>query len=147
MENVLQVVGAVRNIRNSKNIPNNKQLDLYMKVANQESYSSFMAILHKLANLNEIQFVEENLEGAISFIVGSDEFFIPMEGNIDVAAERERLTKELEYTKGFLNSVDKKLSNERFVSGAPEAVIAGERKKKADAEARISAIEQSLAAL
>ncbi|MFD3000840.1 valine--tRNA ligase [Pontibacter toksunensis] len=147
MENVLHVVGSIRNIRNSKNIPNNKQLDLHIKVANQESYSAFMAILHKLANLNEIHFVEEPLEGAISFIVGSDEFFIPMEGNIDVAAERERLTKELEYTKGFLNSVDKKLSNERFVSGAPEAVIAGERKKKADAEARISAIEQSLAAL
>jgi valyl-tRNA synthetase len=147
MENVLHVIGAVRNVRNSKNIPNNKQLDLYMKVANQESYSAFMPILHKLGNLNEMQFVEENLEGAISFIVGSDEFFIPMEGNIDVTAERERLAKELEYTKGFLASVDKKLSNERFVNGAPEAVIIGERKKKADAEARITAIEQSLATL
>ncbi|GAA4440257.1 valine--tRNA ligase [Pontibacter saemangeumensis] len=148
MEHVLHVVGAVRNTRNSKNIPNNKQLDLYMKVANQESYISFMPILHKLGNLNEVRFVEENLEsGVISFVVGSDEFFIPMEGNIDVAAERERLTKELEYTKGFLASVDKKLSNERFVSGAPEAVISAERKKKADAEARISAIEQSLAGL
>ncbi|MCJ8167603.1 valine--tRNA ligase [Pontibacter sp. E15-1] len=147
MEQVLQVVGAVRNIRNSKNIPNNKQLDLYIKVAHHEQYEPFMAIMRKLANLNEIQFVEENLDGAISFIVAGDEFFIPMEGNIDVEAERERLTKELEYTKGFLNSVDKKLSNERFVSGAPEAVISGERKKKADAEAKITAIEQSLAAL
>ncbi|WP_161890497.1 valine--tRNA ligase [Pontibacter russatus] len=148
MEHVLQVVGAVRNIRNSKNIPNNKPLDLYMKVASQENYMAFLPILRKLANLHEVQFVEENLEGgAISFIVGSDEFFIPMEGSIDVAAERERLTKELEYTRGFLASVDKKLSNERFVNGAPEAVITAERKKKADAEARISAIEQTLAAL
>ncbi len=147
MDNVLHVVGAIRNIRNAKNISNNKQLDLYMKVANQEGYGAFIAILRKLANLDKIEFVEENLDGAISFIVGSDEFFIPMEGNIDVAAERERLTKELEYTKGFMLSVDKKLSNERFVNGAPEAVIAAERKKKADAEARIAAIEQSLATL
>ncbi|MHA6248892.1 valine--tRNA ligase [Pontibacter sp. CAU 1760] len=147
MDNVLQVVGAVRNIRNSKNIPNNKQLDLYMKVADKSAYDNFEAILRKLANLNEVQFVEEGMDGAISFIVGGDEFFIPMEGNIDVAAERERLSKELEYTKGFLASVDKKLSNERFVSGAPEAVINAERKKKADAEAKISALEQNLAAL
>jgi len=148
MESVLQVVGAIRNIRNGKNIPNNKQLDLFIKVMmGQDQYTPFMGIMRKLANLNEIRFVEENIEGAISFIVAGDEFFIPMEGNIDVAAERERLLKELEYTKGFLLSVDKKLSNERFVSGAPEAVIANERKKKADAEAKINAIEQSLASL
>ncbi|OKL39421.1 valine--tRNA ligase [Pontibacter flavimaris] len=147
MENVLNVIGSVRNIRNSKNIANTKQLDLYIKVMNSDNYEPFYSILSKLANLGEIKFVQENVEGAISFIVAGDEFFIPMEGNIDVEAERERLTKELEYTKGFLTSVDKKLSNERFVSGAPEAVIANERKKKADAEAKIHAIEQSLAAL
>ena len=147
MENVLNVVGSVRNIRNSKNIANSKQLDLYIKVMNQDNYEPFHSILSKLANLGEIRFVQENVEGAISFIVAGDEFFIPMEGNIDVEAERERLQKELEYTKGFLASVDKKLSNERFVSGAPEAVIANERKKKADAEAKIHAIEQSLASL
>ncbi|TPE42612.1 valine--tRNA ligase [Pontibacter mangrovi] len=147
MEVVLNVVGSVRNIRNSKNIPNNKQLDLYIKVMKHDHYQPFLGVMRKLANLNEVQFVKESIDGAISFIVAGDEFFIPMEGNIDVAAERERLTKELEYTKGFLASVDKKLSNERFVSGAPEAVIANERKKKADAEAKIHAIEQSLAAL
>ncbi|MCX2738886.1 valine--tRNA ligase [Pontibacter anaerobius] len=147
MENVLNVVGSIRNVRNSKNIPNSKQLDLYIKVMKQESYEPFLGIIRKLANLNELQFVEESIDGAISFIVAGDEFFIPMEGNIDVEAERERLQKELEYTKGFLISVDKKLSNERFVSGAPEAVIANERKKKADAEAKINAIEQSLASL
>ncbi len=70
-----------------------------------------------------------------------------MEGNVDVAVERERLQKELEYTKGFLLSVDKKLSNERFVNGAPEAVLEKERQKKADAEAKIQALEQSLAAV
>lgn len=115
MESVLNVIGAIRNIRNSKNIPNSKQLDLFIKAISHDQYEPFLGIIRKLANLNEVQYVEENLEGAISFIVAGDEFFIPMEGNIDVAAERERLTKELEYTKGFLLAVDKKLSNERFV--------------------------------
>lgn len=147
MDNVLQVVGSIRNIRNSKNIANSKQLELYIKVMGQNEYEPFLGIISKLANLSEVQFTTESVDGAVSFIAAGDEFFIPMEGNIDVEAERERLTKELEYTKGFLASVDKKLSNERFVSGAPEAVIANERKKRADAEAKIHAIEQSLAAL
>lgn len=147
MERVLNIVGAIRNVRNSKNIPNSKQLDLSIKNLSGTDYEPFLGIIRKLAGINEVSFVSDNLEGAISFVEAGDEFFIPMEGNIDVAAERERLTKELEYTKGFLASVDKKLSNERFVSGAPEAVIAAERKKKADAEAKINAIEQSLAVL
>jgi valyl-tRNA synthetase len=147
MESVLKVVAAIRNIRNSKNIPHTKALDLSIKVMSQDGYEDFISIIRKLANINEITLVQENLEGAISFVEAGDEFFIPMEGNIDVAAERERLQKELEYTKGFLASVVKKLSNERFVSGAPEAVIANERKKQADAEAKIHAIEQSLASL
>ncbi|GAB3203633.1 valyl-tRNA synthetase [Pontibacter aydingkolensis] len=147
MESVINIVGSVRNIRNSKNIPNTKPLELFIKVMSHDQYEPYFGVMRKLANLSEVQYVEENIEGAVSFIVSGDEFFIPMEGNIDVEAERERLTKELEYTKGFLISVDKKLSNERFVSGAPESVIANERKKKADAEAKINAIEQSLASL
>ncbi|AKD03517.1 valine--tRNA ligase [Pontibacter korlensis] len=147
MENVLSIVGGIRNVRNSKNIPNSKQLELSIKNLSGTNYEPFLGIVRKLAGVSEVSFVQENLEGAISFVEAGDEFFIPMEGNIDVDAERERLTKELEYTKGFLASVDKKLSNERFVNGAPEAVIASERKKKADAEAKINAIEQSLAAL
>ncbi|RAU82392.1 valine--tRNA ligase [Pontibacter arcticus] len=147
MEAVLNIVGAIRNIRNSKNIPQTKQLDLSIKIVSDNKYDAFLSIITKLANVKEISFVQDSLDGAISFVEAGDEFFIPMEGNIDVAAERERLTKELEYTKGFLISVAKKLSNERFVSGAPEAVITNERKKQADAEAKIKAIEQSLATL
>ncbi|WP_347158236.1 valine--tRNA ligase [Pontibacter chitinilyticus] len=147
MERMLNVVGAIRNIRNSKNIPNSKQLDLAIKAANEANYQPFLVIIAKLASVANITFVTENLEGAISFVEAGDEFFIPLEGNIDLKAERERLQKELEYTKGFLVSVQKKLSNERFVSGAPEAVISNERKKQADAEAKIYAIEQSLASL
>ncbi|MBF9252511.1 valine--tRNA ligase [Pontibacter sp. 172403-2] len=147
MERVLNVVGAIRNIRNAKNIPSNKPLDLAVKVVSGTVYEPFLSIIAKLANVGDISFVAETQDGAISFVEGGDEFFIPMEGNIDMAAERERLTKELEYTKGFLVSVQKKLSNERFVNGAPAAVIAGERKKQSDAEAKIFAIEQSLASL
>ncbi|TXK52064.1 valine--tRNA ligase [Pontibacter qinzhouensis] len=147
MEVVLKVVAAIRNVRNSKNIPNNKQLALSVKVMGQHDYEPFLPIISKLGNMSEISFVQENLEGAISFVEAGDEFFIPMDGNIDVEAERERLVKELEYTQGFLNSVAKKLSNERFVNGAPEAVISNERKKQADAEAKIKALEQSLASL
>ncbi|MFT2009073.1 valine--tRNA ligase [Pontibacter sp. 13R65] len=147
MEVVLKVVAAIRNVRNSKNIPNNKQLELAVKVMGQLDYEPFLPIISKLGNLSGISFVQENQEGAISFVEAGDEFFIPMDGNIDVEAERDRLQKELEYTKGFLNSVAKKLSNERFVNGAPEAVISNERKKQADAEAKIKALEQSLASL
>ncbi|QCR20951.1 valine--tRNA ligase [Pontibacter sp. SGAir0037] len=147
MESVLNIVGAIRNIRNSKNIPNNKALHLSIKVMSGADYEQFLPVIRKLANIEEVSLVQESLEGTISFVEAGDEFFIPMEGNIDVAAERERLQKELEYTRGFLTSVQKKLSNERFVSGAPEAVIANERKKQADAEAKIHAIEQSLASL
>ena len=147
MESILSIVGAIRNIRNSKNIAHTKALELSIKVMSGGDYEQFMGIIRKLANITEISFVQENIEGAISFVEAGDEFFIPMEGNIDVAAERDRLQKELEYTKGFLKSVVSKLSNERFVKGAPESVISNERKKQADAEAKINAIEQSLASL
>jgi valyl-tRNA synthetase len=147
MDRVLSIVGAIRNVRNSKNIPTNKAFDLSVKVMTGTDYAQFLGIIRKLANIGEVNFVTENLDGAISFVEAGDEFFIPMEGSIDVEAERERLQKELEYTKGFLASVSKKLSNERFVSGAPEAVISNERKKQADAEAKIHALEQSLASL
>ncbi|RDC66503.1 valine--tRNA ligase [Adhaeribacter pallidiroseus] len=147
MDKAMEVVAGIRNVRNSKNIPNTKALELSVKTADASLINAFQPIIQKLANISEISFVETGLDNAISFVQGASEFFIPMEGNVDVAVERERLQKELEYTKGFLTSVDKKLSNERFVSGAPEAVLEKERQKKADAEAKIQALEQSLAAL
>jgi valyl-tRNA synthetase len=82
-----------------------------------------------------------------SFLVRSTEFFIPLEGKVDVEKERESLLKDLDYQKGFLVSVDKKLSNEKFVAGAKAEVVEAERKKKADAEAKIKALEESLARL
>jgi valyl-tRNA synthetase len=148
MEYVLNVVGQIRNLRNSKNLSPAKKLALHVRlVEGKNAIAGYEVLVSKLANLSEIQETELPLDSALSFVVDSSEFFIPMEGTIDAAAERERILKELDYTKGFLASVDKKLSNERFVAGAPDAVINAERKKQADAEAKIAALEQSLSAL
>ena len=147
MEAAMGVVGSIRNLRNTKSIPQTRQLRLLAKTKNQDLLSRYRPLIVKLANLSELDFVAEGLEQALTFVYAGDEFFVPMEGAIDPEAERERIEKELAYVKGFLASVVKKLSNERFVSGAPEAVIANERKKKADSEAKIKALEGSLAAI
>ncbi|BDD08972.1 valine--tRNA ligase [Fulvitalea axinellae] len=145
-ESAFEVVTQIRNIRSSKGISPKEALKLAIK-SGPERFRAFEAILSKLANLSEISYVEEKVDGAMTFVVKSDEFFVPMEGKVDVEKEREELTKELEYTRGFLNSVNKKLSNKRFVDNAPAQVVEGEKKKQADAEAKIKALEESLANL
>ena len=107
----------------------------------------FEAIIIKLAGLETIESVAEKDPTASAFMVGTAEFAVPVAGNIDVEEEIKKLEADLEYTRGFLASVDKKLSNERFVANAPEAVVANERKKKADAESKIATMEQALQAL
>ena len=91
--------------------------------------------------------MDKKVEGALSFRVKSNEYYIPLAGAVNIEEEIATLTQELEYTKGFLNSVMKKLSNERFVNNAPEQVIANERKKQSDAEAKIKTIEEQLSAI
>jgi valyl-tRNA synthetase len=100
-----------------------------------------------MANLSALEMVSEEVKDAASFRVKSTNFYVPMEGLIDVEEERKKLEEELKYTKGFLNSVMKKLSNERFVNNAPEAVIAKEKAKQADAEAKIKVLEERIAGL
>ena len=115
---------------------------------NVEGVSSKMdAIIKKLGNISEIATVTETVDGALSFRVKSNEYFVPLGGAIDVEAEIKKLTEELDYTRGFLQSVQKKLSNERFVNNAPPQVVELERKKAADAEAKIETLEKSLASL
>jgi valyl-tRNA synthetase len=104
-------------------------------------------VVAKLTNISSLEYVLDKVNGALSYRVKSNEYFIPITGNVDVEAEIAKLTEELNYTKGFLKSVQGKLSNEKFVAGAPEQVIANERKKEADALAKIATIEQSLAGL
>ncbi|SHG99506.1 valine--tRNA ligase [Flagellimonas flava] len=141
-----EVISGVRTIRKEKNIPQKEVLEL--SVLNSEGVSSQMdAIITKLANVSQLQSVKSSLEGALSFRVKSNEYFIPISGAIDIEAEIKKITEELNYTKGFLQSVQKKLSNERFVNNAPEKVVAIEKKKAADAEAKIETLEKSLASL
>ncbi|MEP2347578.1 MAG: class I tRNA ligase family protein, partial [Algoriphagus sp.] len=143
---VFEVVSQVRNLRASKGMSPKESLDLTINAKNEELYGRFSAVLNKLANLSSLNFGEK-VENAISFVVKSDECFIPMGDSINVEEEKENIQKEIDYTKGFLNSVLKKLSNERFVAGAPAQVIETERKKQADAEGKIKALEESLAKL
>jgi len=105
------------------------------------------AIICKLGNIEKVEYTEEKVDGAFGFRVRSHEYFIPLEGNVDIGTEIEKLQKELDYTKGFLKSVNGKLSNERFVSGAPEQVVANEKKKQADALQKIEVLENQIASL
>jgi valyl-tRNA synthetase len=141
----LEVISNIRNIRNTKQIAKNQELQLVIKTGDQKKYSGFNPVIKKLGIVNEISFSNEKPEGAAGFLIKTDEFFIPLKGELDPEKERERILKELEHAKGFLQSVEKKLSNEKFVSSAPSNVVDLEKKKKADAEAKIKALEESLA--
>ncbi len=143
-ENIKQVITEVRNTRNSKQISPKESLDLLIKQNSLVQYEAFLPILSKLGNLGHITFVEDKVVGAANFMVSTDEFFIPLSNNIDAEAERLRLQKDKDYLIGFLQAVDKKLSNEKFVNNAKPEVIENERKKKADAEAKLKIIEDNL---
>jgi valyl-tRNA synthetase len=140
------VISGIRTIRKDKNIPFKDVIELRV-VNNEKASSYFDSVIMKLGNIVDLMYVTEKVDGALSYRVKSNEYFIPITGNIDVEAEIAKLTEELNYTKGFLKSVQGKLSNEKFVAGAPEQVIANERKKEADALAKIATIEQSIAGL
>ena len=138
-----EVISAVRNVRKQKNLPNKDALTL--KVIVDENYpAEYEAVITKMANLTSVERVEEKDATAAAFIVKTTQYFVPLGGLIDVEAERKKMSEELTYLEGFLASVMKKLSNERFVSSAPEKVVANERAKKADAEAKIAAIKERL---
>ncbi len=145
-ENTIEVISGIRTIRKDKNIPFKDTIEL--KIVNNDNASTYFdAVVTKLGNITALEYVSDKVEGALSFRVKSNEYFIPITGNIDVEAEIAKLTAELVYTQGFLKSVQNKLANEKFVAGAPEKVLANERQKEADALAKITTIEQSLAGL
>ena len=145
-ENTIEVISGIRTIRKDKNIPFKDTIEL--KIVNNDNASTYFdAVVTKLGNITALEYVSDKVEGALSFRVKSNEYFIPITGNIDVAAEIEKLTAELVYTQGFLKSVQNKLANEKFVAGAPEKVLANEKQKEADALAKIETIELSLAGL
>jgi valyl-tRNA synthetase len=140
------VISGIRSIRKDKNIPFKDTIEL--KVVNNEKASTYFdSVIVKLGNLSNLEYVSEKVDGALSYRVKSNEYFIPITGSIDVEAEIAKLTEELIYTQGFLRSVQVKLSNEKFVNNAKPEIIANERKKEADALAKIATIEQSIAGL
>ena len=141
-----EVISAVRNIRNQKNLPQKEQLTL--RVIVDENYpAEYAPVITKMANLKAIEPTTEKDAAAAAFLVKTTQYFVPLEGMIDTEAEKEKLADDLVYYEGFLKSVMAKLSNERFVQNAPEKVVANERAKQADAEAKIAAIKEQLAAL
>ena len=145
MEQVKQIVAGVRAIRNDKNLAPKKQLEL--QAIGENHYAAYEAIINKMGNLKTFSVAAEKTADASAFMVGTDEFAVPVGDLIDIDAEIEKQEKELQHLEGFLAGVQKKLSNANFVAHAPEAVVAKERKKQSDAEEKIAALQESLKAL
>jgi valyl-tRNA synthetase len=138
-----EIISEIRNTRNAKGLSPKESLKLVVRGDNPPGQSCWPVIKY-LSNLSDISTSKDPIHGASSFVIKSTEFYIPLEGKIDSAKEREVIEKDLEYQRGFLTSVEKKLSNEKFVSSAPPNVVETERRKKADAEAKIKALQESL---
>ena len=141
---IKQVISEIRNIRNIKQISPKEALNLKIKVNSEINYKDYFTIVSRLANVTETEFVNEPVTGAGTFIAGKDEFFVPLENNIDPIAEKLRIEKEIEYLNGFLRAVESKLSNERFVQNAKPEVVEIERQKKEDALSKLKILEAGL---
>ena len=144
-EIVKEVIGGIRTIRLQKNIAQKEALSL--QVVGESPVAAFNSVISKLCNLTAIESVENKAEGSASFMVGTTEYAVPLGNLINVEEELKKLEADLKYNEGFLQSVSKKLSNEKFVSKAPANVIEMERKKQADAESKIASLKESIAAL
>ena len=145
IEQVKQIVSGVRMVRSQKNIAPKEKLELLTVNANR--YETYNDVIAKMGNLKGITVVKEKAADASAFMVGTDEYAVPLGDMIDVAAEIEKAEAQLKHLEGFLMGVKKKLSNEKFVANAPEAVVAMERKKEHDAEEKIAALKDSIAEL
>jgi valyl-tRNA synthetase len=141
-----EVITNIRNVRKQHNIANKVRIDLFVK-KNRESDASFDPVIIKMGNLSQLEYVTDKIGNANSFLCDGNEYFIPFGERIDVDAEKAKISEELNYTKGFLKSVQCKLHNEKFMAGAPEAVVANERKKESDALEKIAILEEKLASL
>ncbi|MCI5818033.1 MAG: valine--tRNA ligase [Paraprevotella sp.] len=145
IENIKLVIGKVRTIRNQKNIPQKEKLEL--QTIGKDNYEAYSSVVIKMANLSGITTNAEKTADKALFMVGTDEYAVPMGSLIDVAAEIEKQEAQLKHLEGFLAGIKKKLSNEKFVANAPEAVVALERKKQSDSEEKIAALKASLSEL
>ena len=143
---VKEVISGIRTIRKEKNIAFKDKIAC-CAINNEKVNTTFDEVIAKLGNLEAIEYTNKAIEGALTFRVKSNEYFVPIAGAINVEEETKKLEEELKYTEGFLKSVQGKLSNERFVNNAPEQVVASEKKKEADALAKIETLKASLASL
>jgi valyl-tRNA synthetase len=141
-ENVKEVISAIRTVRKDKDLPNKDKVVLKIRCEEKVYDLHFIPVIVKMANLSEVSFTPVKQEGAASFHVKTTEYYIPLEGKLDFAGELIKINEELKYVRGFLESVMKKLDNERFVKNAPAAVIDMERKKQSDAESKIKSLEE-----
>lgn len=145
-EDTKTLITEIRNIRKNKNISYKEKLTLKVKSGKDGYTDKLDEVTKKMAALEDIENVEEKVSNAVAFMVKTTEFFVPIGNNLDVEAEIAKLQEDLKYNEGFLNSILKKLSNEKFVKNAPEQVVNIERKKQSDAEAKIKAIKEQIAA-
>jgi valyl-tRNA synthetase len=145
MEQVKQIVSGVRMVRSQKNIAPKESLEL--QIVGSNHYEAYNAVISKMANLSSISVVTEKDATASAFMIGTDEYAVPLGSLIDIDAEIEKQENQLKHLEGFLQGILKKLSNERFVQNAPEQVVAMERKKQSDSEEKIAALKESIAAL
>ena len=141
-----QVITELRNLRNQKSIANKVAIDLKIRI-NESRSKKFDSVLIKLGNISSLEYITDSVKGAYSFVVNANEFFIPFNDEIDVDAELDKIQLEIDDRKGFLNSVMKKINNEKFMANAPQKVVDMEMKKKSDAENQIKVLESKLASL
>jgi valyl-tRNA synthetase len=145
--NLKDAITAIRDVRNKNNMKPKDTIKLSIQSDNQQGYELVADILAKQVNADEVNFITDVVAGSITSVVGKDKFYIQSEIAVDASVQKDQLLRDLEYQKGFLEAVNKKLSNERFVQNAKPEIVENERKKQSDAEQKIKAIEESLASL
>jgi valyl-tRNA synthetase len=140
-------ITGLRDARNKNQLKPRDPVKLYIQTTSGQVYSSIQSILVRQTNASEMSFTDEAIPQSIAVVIGKEKFYLVTEQPVDTKSQKDELLKELEYLRGFLLSVDKKLSNERFVQNAKPEIVAIEQKKKADAQTKIKVIEESLASL
>jgi valyl-tRNA synthetase len=144
-ETLKEVITKVRSLRKEKNIPPKEALKLMVRRSSGAAYHKHLEpVIQKLAGLSEVEIISGEPENALSFIVNNVEYFVPVDSMVNAEEEIAKLEEELKYTRGFLSSVQKKMSNERFVANAPAAVVEKEKQKMADAEGKIAVLESQI---
>ena len=145
-DHAAEVITNIRNVRKQNNIANKIKVEFAIKATTSHP-KNMDAVILKMGNLSKLEYSDDKLGNAYSFLVKNNEYFIPFDETVDLVEEKKKLEEELAYTKGFLKSVEKKLGNERFVNNAPDQVVVNEKKKAADAKVKINILEEKIAGM